>query len=279
MTTIDSAESLDHASAEDFYAALTERNRGLIPAAAQEALRKATVVIAGCGSTGGAAVDPLARLGVQGFVLAEPGDYELNNLNRQHAGLSDLGHNKAEVAADRIRAINPHAVTVVQTAGVQPDTVQDLLREADFVVDGVDVTTAAGWEAKFALHREAAIQRLPVLSGYDMSGTQHVRFYDYRLGLLPLAGEITEDQVANESVWDLLLRIVPREKVPDDLVTDIRANRGDPDYSVPQLVYTSLLFGVLTARYVVEVLSGNPVREHLSVDVHALVQAPLSADC
>ncbi|MFC7511740.1 HesA/MoeB/ThiF family protein [Streptomyces thermocarboxydus] len=73
----------------------------------QERLRNATVLVAGCGSTGGAVVEPLARLGTGRFVLAEPGEYELNNLNRQSATHKDIGRNKAEVAAERIRSVNP----------------------------------------------------------------------------------------------------------------------------------------------------------------------------
>ncbi len=259
---------------DGFYAELTERNRGLIPQEAQVALGKARVLIAGCGSTGGAAVEPLVRLGVRDLVLAEPGDYELNNLNRQHARLSDLGRNKAEVAAEFVRAVNPHARAVVHPTGVQEDNVGELLEGVDIVIDGVDVTTIAGWRAKFLLHVEAARRGTPVVSGYDMSGTQFVRYYDYRQDPTPLAGLVTAEQLAVEEVWDLLLRIIPRDRVPLDLIADIRARRAEPDYSIPQLVYTSHLFGLLAARWTVAVLAGLPVRTELTLDIHALVAAP-----
>ncbi|GAA2117217.1 hypothetical protein GCM10009759_63430 [Kitasatospora saccharophila] len=258
-------------TADDYYAELTVRNRGLIPESAQLALGKARVLIAGCGSTGGAAVEPLVRLGVQDFVLAEPGEYELNNLNRQHARLDDLGRNKADRAAGTIREVNPHARARVYGTGVQDDNVRELLDGVDVVIDGVDVTTLAGWRAKFLLHREAARRGVPVVSGYDMSGTQFVRYYDYRVDPAPLAGRVTEEHLGAERVWDLLLRIIPRELVPEDLVQDIRANGADTEYSIPQLVYTSHLFGVLAARYTVAVLAGWPVAAEVTVDVHGLV--------
>jgi hypothetical protein len=259
------------ADADAFYREFTERNRGLIPEAVQARLRTARVLVAGCGSTGGAAIEPLARLGVGGFVLTEPGTYELNNLNRQSATLADLDRNKADVGADRVRAINPYAQVVVDTAGVQADNAALLLDGVDAVVDGVDVTTAKGWQAKYTLHAEAARLRVPVVSGYDMSGTQHVRYYDYRVETEPLAGEVTEQDLATETLWNLLLRIIPREIVPADLIADITAHRGEAEYSVPQLVYASHLFGVIASRYVVEVLAGNPVRDTLTLDVHSLV--------
>lgn len=256
-----------------FYAALTERNRGLIPAEVQRALASARVLVAGCGSTGGAAVEPLVRLGVQAFVLAEPGEYELNNLNRQHAVVADLGRNKAAVAADRVRAVNPYAVAEVAAEGVVPGNAAALLEGVAVVIDGVDVTTRAGWRAKHLLHAEAAARGVPVVSGYDMSGTQYVRCYRYTPGAEPLDGEVTAEQVEQEAIWDLLLRIVPREHVPADLIADIRAHRAEPEYSVPQLVYTSLLFGVLAARLTVEALSGSELPRSLVLDVHALAAA------
>ncbi|MFF4583950.1 ThiF family adenylyltransferase [Streptomyces sp. NPDC001388] len=258
---------------ETYYRALTERNRGLIPDAVQERLRTATVLVAGCGSTGGAVVEPLARLGTGHFVLAEPGEYELNNLNRQSATYADIGRNKAEVAAERIRSVNPFARIRVDTAGIRPDHPELLLDGVDVVVDGVDVTTLGGWRAKYALHVAAARRRLPVVSGYDLSGTQHVRYYDYRADPDPLAGAIAEQDITEGALWTLLLRVIPREIVPADLIADVTAHRSEPDYSVPQLVYASHQFGVLAARYVVEILAGRPVREEITVDVHRLVSA------
>lgn len=257
--------------ADAYYTDLTERNRGLIPDAAQQRLRTGKVLVAGCGSTGGAAIEPLARLGVGAFVLTEPGTYELNNLNRQSANHTDIGRNKAEVGAERIKAIHPFAEVTVDTGGVQADNAALLLDGVDVVVDGVDVTTMKGWQAKYTLHVEAARLGIPVVSGYDMSGTQHLRYYDYRAGLEPLAGQVTEKDLADESLWNLLLRVIPREIVPADLIADITAHRGESEYSVPQLVYASHMFGVLASRYVVEILAGNPVRSELTVDVHSLV--------
>jgi tRNA threonylcarbamoyladenosine dehydratase len=265
------AEAGATGTADTYYRALTERNRGLIPGEVQHRLRDARVLVAGCGSTGGAVIEPLARLGTGGFVLAEPGDYELNNLNRQSATTADLGRNKAVVGGERIAAINPYADVAVVTEGVQETNTALLLKGVDVVVDGVDVTTLSGWRAKYALHAAAARQRVPVISGYDLSGTQHIVYYDYRTVTEPLAGRVAPADLDSETQWTLLLKVIPREVLPADLVADVRAHRDEQDYSVPQLVYASHLFGVLAARYVVDILAGRPVREELTVDVHSLV--------
>lgn len=265
------------ATAQDLYDELTCRNRGFVPPASQQRLSAATVLVAGCGSTGGAAVEPLARLGVQSFLLADNGTYELNNLNRQSAGQADIGRNKAEVCARHVHEINPQARTRVATEGIQPGTVAAMVAACDVVIDGVDVTEPAGWRAKYALHEAAAALRRPVISGYDMAGTQYVRFYDYRPGGVPFDGAVTAAQVGTRATWRLLRRVVPLRVVPVEMLESARAAVATGEESVSQLVYTSMLFGALASRMVVDVLDGRPVRRHTVVDVHGAVRPPVSA--
>ena len=179
-----------------FYRDLTTRNRGFVSAETQDRLAQITVLVAGCGSTGGAAVEPLVRLGVQHFLLAEPGAYELNNLNRQSAFLDEIGENKAVVHARRIAAVNPHATVHVDTTGITEANVEDLVGRCHVVVDGVDVTEPSGWGAKYLLHEAAARVGRRVISGYDMAGTQYIRFYDYRPGSRPFDGRVDRSRVA-----------------------------------------------------------------------------------
>jgi molybdopterin/thiamine biosynthesis adenylyltransferase len=257
------------ATLDDFYREFTERNRGFISERAQSALRNARVLIAGCGSTGGAAVEPLARIGVQDFVLVDVGEFELNNLNRQHAAFGDIGRHKAEVAEERVMVINPNARTKVITGGITHVNAQDLAQSCTLVIDGVDVTEHAGWRAKYNLHEAAVRAKRPVLSGYDMAGTQYIRFYDYRRpGSRPFDGKITAGMVEKSAVWPLLLKAIPLRFVPLEMIRNAREHIGEEEYSVPQLVYASLLFGALATRMTVEILAGQPVRRHVVVDAH-----------
>jgi hypothetical protein len=258
----------------DFYGELTTRNSGFIPAATQARLRRARILVAGCGSTGGAAVEPLTRLGVQHFILADNGDYELNNLNRQHAQLADIGRNKAVVSAELVRAINPLADVEVRSNGIEADTVDALVARCAVVVDGVDVTEKSGMSAKLALHASAARLRVPVISGYDMAGMQFVRCYDYRTPRPPLDGAITGADIESSTSWRLLDRLIPRRRVPVEMIRSLRGSLNDPDYHVSQLVYTSLLFGAITSRMSVEIIGGNRVRRQVAIDVHRAVRRP-----
>ncbi|HEV7885079.1 MAG TPA: ThiF family adenylyltransferase [Solirubrobacteraceae bacterium] len=258
-----------------FYRELTTRNAGVIDAAAQERLRTATVLVAGCGSIGGAAAEPLARLGVRRFLLADPGAYELNNLNRQNATLADLDRNKAEVAAERIAAINPDADVQVFGQGVTADVVDELTADCDVVVDGVDVTTISGLRAKVVLHEHAAARRLPLFTGWDMAGAQYVRTYDYRRIRRPFDGRLTAADVDRLDMWTLLARLVPARFVPLEMIAIATENLENPEFSFPQLVYAADLFGALSAHLVVSLLTGRQVREHIYVDLHQAARPPL----
>jgi hypothetical protein len=257
-----------------FYAELTARNAGVIDPATQEILRTATVLIAGCGSIGGAAVEPLTRLGVRRFVLADPGEYEINNLNRQNATAADLGRNKSTVAAERVLAINPFAQVRAFPNGVTAEDLDELLAGVDLVVDGVDVTTISGLRAKYLLNERAAGARLPLITGWDMAGAQYVRCYDYRTLEQAMDGRLHAEDLDRLTMWQILQRLVPLRFVPVEMLTLARANLGNPDFAFPQLVHAADMFGALTAHLVTQLLTGRPVRQHIYVDLHQLTRSP-----
>ncbi len=234
------------------------------------------MLVAGCGSTGGAAVEPLVRLGVQHLVLADNGAYELNNLNRQIAYQDDIGRNKARVCAERVVAINPYCSVDVEENGLHEGELDDIVARCDVVIDAIDVTESVAWRAKFALHASAVAHRLPVITGYDMAGTQYVRFYDYRRGGVPFDGRITAAALDGTPTWVLLRRVIPIRRVPIEMLEDARRSLGVDDYAISQVVYASLLFGALASRMVVDVLDGRRVRRHVVVDAHGAVRPALA---
>ena len=95
-------------------------------------------------------MEPLVRIGVEYLVLAEPGVYDLGNLNRQRASLADVGRNKADALAQRVQLINPYAEVSVVRGGVTGDTLETLLNGVAVVIDGVDVTAAEAGPAEGA---------------------------------------------------------------------------------------------------------------------------------
>jgi hypothetical protein len=253
------------------YREMTRRNQPSISLRDQRALRAVRILVAGCGSIGGAAVVPLVRLGVERFVLCEPGDYELNNLNRQAADLGDIGRNKAEVQAARARAINPEAEILVEPDGVTDDNVDWLVGTTDVVIDGVDVTESAGIAAKRALHTEAWRQRRLVISGLDLGGTQVVYAFDYRDGRTrPLNGRL-DGVPADTGAMEFLTRLVSPLDVPREMVAYSKATIRGQAGSPPQLAPTADQFGVLAAWMVLDFAAGRPVRRRVKVAIPDLV--------
>ena len=255
-----------------FYAELTSRNRGLVAPELQARLRKTRIVVAGCGSTGGAVLMPLLRTGAERMLLLDPGDYELNNLNRQDATLADLGRNKAAVQAERLLAVNPHASLEVHQEGVDPKTIAGLLLPQDLVVDAVDVTTPAGIEAKLSLHRAAADRRLTVLTAYDIAATQYIEVFDYESDPRPLRGRIKVGTMSSEAV---LRSLIPPRALPREIFPVLKERRRDASLGFPQLVMTSTLLGALAVEMILRLLDARPIRRTVRVDLADLVRPPL----
>src|SRR5947207_2912290 len=126
--TLTTGQEIELPPHDEFYAQLTARNRGLISDEEQQRLRSAHLLIAGCGSIGGAVIEPLVRMGAEYLVLAEPDGYDLHNMNRQSVRLQDLGQNKAEVFQERMWDVNPYASIRVEPHGITDENVETLVR-------------------------------------------------------------------------------------------------------------------------------------------------------
>lgn len=116
-----------------------QRNRETISVGQQLQLFRSKVVIIGCGGLGGYLIEELARLGVGELVCIDPDVFEEHNLNRQL--LSEpaaLGLAKVEVAAARVRAVNPAVTVSSRQAAFTRDTGPELLHGATVVMDGLD---------------------------------------------------------------------------------------------------------------------------------------------
>lgn len=107
-------------------------------------LQHACVMIIGLGAVGGYALEGIARSGVGKLILVDFDRFDETNINRQILALSStIGRKKAEVAAERVREINPTCEVVVKDIFVDSDNVQQLLEmKPDFVVDAIDSLSA-----------------------------------------------------------------------------------------------------------------------------------------
>lgn len=258
---------------DDFYAQMTIRNAGIISADEQAALRQATFLIAGCGSVGGAVIEPLVRMGAERLILAEPGEYDLHNLNRQSTRLQDIGRNKAEVHRERMLDINPYADIQVHTDGITSANVEQVVRDAAIILDGVDVTTQPPLRAKLEVHEQAQRFGVPVISGYDIAGLQLLKVYDYRNPKVKvLDGKIDPAEIDEIAPMVFLRKVVPIAALPHEIVGTLSEQLSGEREGFPQVVYTANLYGVLAQRAALDLLAGRPVKRQVIVDVHQVIR-------
>ena len=107
-------------------------------------LGQKTVAVFGLGGVGGYVVEALARCGVGRLVLVDHDVISITNINRQLYALhSTVGKSKAQVAAQRVRDINPGIVVEPMELFFGEDTVKSFdFSQYDYVVDAIDTVTA-----------------------------------------------------------------------------------------------------------------------------------------
>ena len=128
--------------------------------AGQQRLRRATVVVVGCGGIGSPAVQYLAAAGVGRLRLIDDDAVDLSNLQRQTIfATTDVGVSKAERAAERVAAINPHVTAEPAATRLDARNVDALLTGADVVVDGCD-----NFATRLLVADAALAARVPLVS-------------------------------------------------------------------------------------------------------------------
>jgi molybdopterin/thiamine biosynthesis adenylyltransferase len=124
---------------------------------------KHSVLVIGAGGLGCAAGIALARSGIElDVTFVDPDRVERSNLHRQVLFEDhDVGHAKAERAADKVHAISCGAIRARGVIGrVDVSNAEALSRAHDVVIEGTD-----RHESKFLAADAAAIARTPVVHG------------------------------------------------------------------------------------------------------------------
>lgn len=143
------------------YAQAFSRNIGWLTQLEQQTLRGARVAIAGLGGVGGAHLLTLSRLGISQFNLADFDDFDVHNMNRQAgAFMSTCGRSKIDTVAQMAQDINPEIDLRLFAQGVQPDNVDEFLRDVDVYVDGLDFFALPARRMVFAACRAKGIPAL-----------------------------------------------------------------------------------------------------------------------
>ena len=120
------------------------RTELMLGAEAMDRLARSRVAVFGIGGVGGYVVEALARSGVGALDLIDDDTVSVSNINRQIFALhSTLGRAKVDVAAERVRDINPNCKVTVHRMFYLPENADELdMTQFDYVVDSLDTITA-----------------------------------------------------------------------------------------------------------------------------------------
>lgn len=137
------------------------RTQLLLGEAAMTKLKNARVAVFGLGGVGGYVVEALVRSGVGALDLVDHDTISLTNINRQILATRDtVGKEKAQVAADRVKSIDPGVKVNAIVKFFGPDTASDFdFTQYDYVVDAIDTVTG-----KLALIAAAQAAGTPIIS-------------------------------------------------------------------------------------------------------------------
>lgn len=102
--------------------------------------RRARIAVVGLGGVGSWAVEAMARTGIGQLTLIDADDLCVSNTNRQlPAIVGQYGRGKADVMAERCRAINPAIDVEAVPSFLTPANLDELLdRDFDIVLDACD---------------------------------------------------------------------------------------------------------------------------------------------
>ncbi|MCC7019517.1 MAG: ThiF family adenylyltransferase [Ardenticatenales bacterium] len=224
---------------EDDLAGFLNRTCMLVGPDALRTLSTKTVAIAGCGGVGGAVAITLVRMGVGGFTLADPGDFDPPDMNRQWAATHDsLGRNKVDTYADVLRSIQPAVRLATFTEGVTTDNLGAFLDGADVVVDCLDVSVPP--MLRVGLYQMARAKGLHVFCAPMLGfGAIVVNAAPYGMPMEDLFGRVMAEAVATSTLPDRLRDLVVPEHI--DAIERHLRNLKAPSVAISPMLSASLI--------------------------------------
>lgn len=129
--------------------------------AGQNKLGRASVLCVGAGGLGAPVLLYLAAAGVGHIGIIDPDKVDISNLHRQVLfETGDIGHPKAQVAGQRVHALNNEIRVETYDAALSPENAPDLFQAYDIIIDGTD-----NFATKFLINDAAVKYQRPWIYG------------------------------------------------------------------------------------------------------------------
>jgi molybdopterin/thiamine biosynthesis adenylyltransferase len=178
--------------------------------------------------------------------------YDISNVNRQiFATTKTLGTFKAEVAAERIKEINPYCkIEMVICDRLTKDTATKLVKGADIVLMETDTTSSS-----LLLHKIAKKYKVPLINGHCykvVKGKIHI--FDYRNTRQRDFDEPTPFKRLNTFAQ----RFLKLTRKPFDEMSDKEIVQLDSNFtSYPAVNFTTNMVGCLVVAETIKFFKGD----------------------
>lgn len=166
-------------------------------------LNDSTVMIFGLGGVGSYAAEALARAGIGKLILVDSDDVDISNINRQLYALhSTLNVKKVEIAAERIKDINPNCtVKSIAAFYYAGDGEKFFTDNYTYVVDAIDTVSA-----KIDIALECQNRNIPLISCMGTGNKLHPELFEisdiYKTSVCPLC-RVMRRELKNRGVKKL----------------------------------------------------------------------------
>jgi len=231
----------------------------------------ASVCVVGLGGVGSWSVEALARSGVGALTLVDLDEVCVTNINRQiHAMTHTVGHSKAQLLADRVKAINPDCRVRVEQKFFTASTANEILSPGfNVVLDTIDRN-----ENKTTLIGECvnrSIQVIAVGAGGDRLDASKVTVEDLARTIHDPLLQIVRKQLRQQynfpkgerTKFHVACVYAPKQRGPRDAESDTvcapnSEGRRSCNDGLGSAVYVTGVLGFLAAGEVINTLGREP---------------------
>jgi molybdopterin/thiamine biosynthesis adenylyltransferase len=229
---------------EAYISGMLERTLLFYDKDRMERVRNTVFAIAGFGGVGAITVELLARWGIRKFRLLDKDCYEPSNLNRQlFASSKTLGQYKADVAAERIKEINPYAeIEMIIRDRVDNENVHRFVKGAGMVIQTADSPSCQ------LFYRAAKEYKVPIVNGYSTIIGCRVQAYDYRNSNWYYRLESIRDRIKRKGGKDL-------KKMTREELDEFDKNWMHPP--MPTMNFVTNIAGAMIVCEAVKLLTGT----------------------
>lgn len=231
----------------------------LIGKDAVQRLANSHVMVVGLGGVGSFAAEFVARSGVGTMTIIDGDVVDPTNRNRQLPALAtNHGEPKAQIMAERLKAINPEITLHVVQSFVTPTLVDDILKHPPhFIIDAIDSITPKLTFLSTAFHKG-----IPIVSsmgaGAKLDPTQLQVTDISKTYECVFAQQIRKTLKRNHKIYKGITCVFSPEKPrKESLMLTDGSNYKKSAYGT--ISYMPAVFGAVTASVAIRKLIGEPI--------------------